>query len=336
MRKGFLSQFVYSSGLWIAGVLILLISALINFYFFNIDQQVVDIPLFNHFYGLEFSGFQLDTIIKSSPFGSMTRFLLLLGSALLLQYISTQFRLIRIRSFFPFFFFCVFSATILPSIPLTGAPLACFFFSWAVSRLFAACENSYANRAVFDASLLLAIASLFQYRIIFILPVFWIVMGILQVLSFKSFFASLIGALSVFWIIGGVSFLMEDYSFLMSHFNGLIIYEVIDFAKFSPAETAYTSFLGILMITAMLSFWPRQNMDKLRTRNYLNSALLLWFSLLALWIFSNNEMGLLLLLFSLSSLMAAHFFSLTDTRFSRGLFILFILLSIGVYYLIAA
>jgi len=336
MKKGFLSRFVYASGLWMAGVLILLLSASINLYFFNTDQQIVDIPLFDHFYGLEVFGFQLDAIIKSSPFASMTRFLLLLGSALLLQYISTQFRLIRTRSFFPFFFFCVFSAAILPSIPLTGASLACFFFCWAVSRLFAACEKSFAYRAVFDASLLLAIASLFQSRIIYLLPVFWVVMGILQIFSFKSFFASLVGALSIFWIIGGISFLVEDYSFLFSHFNSLIIYEVVDFAKFSQAEAAYTSFLGILMIAAMLSFWPRQNMDKLRTRNYLNSVLLLWFSLLALWLFSNNEMSLLLLLFSLSSLMAAHFFSLTDTLFSRGLFILFILLSIGVYFLIGA
>lgn len=334
MKKGFLSRFVYATGLWMVGVLILLLSAFINLYFFSADQQIVNIPLFNRFYGLEFFGFQLDTIIKSAPFGSVTRFLLLLGSAILLQSISTQFRLIRTRSFFPFFFFCVFSATILPSIPLSGAPLACFFFCWAVSRLFAACENGFINRAVFDASLLLAIASLFHPRIIYLLPVFWIVMGILQIVSFKSFFASLVGALSIFWIIGGISFLVEDYSFLWHHYNGLMIYEVIDFAKFSPAEAAYKSFLGILMIVAMLSFWPRQNMDKLRTRNYLNSILLLWFSLLALWIFSNNEMGLLLLLFSLSSLMTAHFFSLTDTRFSRGLFILFILLSIGVFFLI--
>jgi len=336
MKKGFLSQLVYSSGLWMAGVSILLLSACINIFHFISDPHLVHIPLFDRFYGLEILGIQLDDIIRSPIFASSTRFLLLLGCGLLLQYISTQFRLIRTRSFFPFFFFCVFSATILPSIPLNGAPLACFFFCWAVSRLFAACENSSANRAIFDASLLLVVASLFQSRIIYLLPVFWVVMGILQIISFKSFFASLAGALSILWIIGGISFLIEDFSFPMKHFQSLIFYEIIDFTKFSPAEASYIGFLGILMITAMLSFWPRQNMDKLRTRNYLNSVLLLWFSLLALWIFSNNDMGLLLLLFSLSSLMAAHFFSLTDTRFSRGLFILFILLSAVVYYLIGA
>ncbi|MEA4840429.1 MAG: hypothetical protein VB110_05450 [Bacteroidales bacterium] len=332
MKKGFLTKIAYSNGLWIAGFLLLLFSVFGNMFYSFTDSRIVEIPAFAELYGLEIFGFPLDLLLRNQLFGHILRFLLLLGSALLLQYISSEFRLIRVRSFFPFFLFCVFSATIIPAVPFDGSSIACFLFCCSCFRLFYALDGSV-NRAVFDASALLTMASLFQSKIIYLLVVFWLVMGILQIFSFKSFCASIIGMISIYWVIGGLSFLMDDYYFIMTYSQNLISFELVDFNSFSPAEIAYTSFLGLLMISAMVSFWPRQNLDKLRTRNYLNSVLLLWFSLLALWLFSGNGFGILLLLFSLSSLMAAHFFSLIDIRYSRILFIIFIILSISVRFL---
>jgi len=334
MKKGFLTNIVYSNGLWIAGLLLLLLSVIGNIVYFGVETKNVLIPAFSGLYGQDILGFQLDQLFRNTLVGYIFRFLMLLGSAIILQNISSDYRLIRVRSFFPFFLFCVFSATILPAIPLDGSSISCLLLCWSFFRLFAVEENGSANRAVFDAMVLLAIASLFHCRLLFLLPVFWMVMGVLQIFSFKSFLASIIGFLSVFWIIGGVSFLLEDYTFLLNYVNELVAFDLVDFNSFSTAEIAYISFVGILMISAMVSFWPRQNLDKLRTRNYLNSILLLWFSFLVLWLFSGNDMGILLMLFCLSSLMAAHFFSLMDTRYSRALFVLFILLSIFVYFLI--
>jgi len=334
MKKSFLTRIVYANGLWMVGLLMLLLSVFGNISYFYADKQAAGISAFTEIYGKNIFDFQLDLLFQNFFVGYLFRFLLLFGSAFLLQFISSEFRLIRIRSFFPFFIFCVFSATIIPIIPLDGTSVSCFFFCWSCLRLFAACETGPVNRSVFDAFVLLAIASLFQSKIIFLVPVLWIVMGILQIFSLKSFFASLIGAFSIFWIIGGVSFLYEDFTFLQKFSQDLIQHDLINFASFSPAEIAYTSFLGILMISAMMSFWLRQHLEKLRTRNYLNSVLLLWFSLLILWLFSGNDIGLLVILFCLSTLTVAHFFSLIDTMFSRSLFFILILLSIAVYFLL--
>ncbi|MDD4921725.1 MAG: DUF6427 family protein [Bacteroidales bacterium] len=333
MNKSLLTRISYSNGLWMVGVSMLLFSVIGNIFYFAPDQQYVNIQALAGLKGQEIFGLQIDQIFRNGLFIFLFRFLLLFGSALLLQYISSEFRLIRVRSFFPFFLFCVFSATVIPVIPMDGASISCFLFCWSCLRLFAALEPGNANRAVFDASVLLAVASLFQCRIILILPVFLLVMGILQIFSLKSFFASIIGALSIFWMVGCVSFLMDDYSFLQFFSKELLAFKFVDFSSFSPAEMAYTSFFGVLMISAMLSFLPKQHLDKLRTRNYLNSVLLLWFSLLILWLFSGNNMGLLLFLFCLSSLMAAHFFSLIDTMYSRVLFFIYIFLSVFVYFL---
>jgi len=333
MKNSFLTKMVYTNELWIGGLLLLLFSVFGPIFYSFTDSQIIEIPVFAGLYDLEIFGFQLDLLLRNQFLGHILRFLFMFGSALLLQYISSEFRLIRVRSYFPFFLFCVFSATIIPAVSFDGSSLACFLFCWSCFRLFYALNGSV-NHAVFDASALLTIASLFQSRIIYILVVFWLVMGILRVFSFKSFCASMIGMISIYWMIGGVSFLMDDYHFMITYFQSLISFEFVDFNSFSPAEIVYTSFLVILMVSAMISFWPRQNLDKLRTRNYLNSVLLLWFSLMALWLFSGNDMGILLILFSLSSLMIAHFFSLINSKCSQVLFILFITLSLFVRFLL--
>jgi len=334
MKKSFLTRIAYTNGLWIAGLLLLLFSAFGDmFYSFSV-MKTPEIKAFMGLDGQELFGYPLDSIFKNNYLCYSFRFLLLFGCALLLQFISSEFRLIRVRSFFPFFLFCIFSAAIIPILSLNGASISCFFFCWSCFRLFGSLDSRPVNRAIFDANALLAIASLFQPRIIYMLPVFWIVMGILQVFSFKSFMASIIGVISVFWVIGATSFLMDDYAFLLDFSQNLISFQLVNFSLFSSAEITYVAFLGLLMISAMIFFWPRQHMDKLRTRNYLNSVLLLWFAVLILWIFSDNEMGVLLLLFSLSALMAAHFFSLIDDRYSRVLFFILIILSVSVFFLI--
>jgi len=333
MRSSYLNRISSTNGLWIAGVILLLLSAFGNMFNPLVFSKSPVVEIAELMSGTEVFGNKLSMIFQNTYLNYLIRFLILLGCALLLQFITSEFRLIRVRSYYPFFLFCVFSAAIIPALPLDGAAVACFFFCWSCYRLFAALDMGSIYRGSFDAAALLAVASLFQSRILFLLPVYWMVMGILQILSFKSFSASLLGAVCILWVVGGVSFLIEDYSFLLAFSKDLISFELINLPDFSPAEIAYTSFLGLLMISAMFSFWPKQHLDKLRTRNYLNSILLLWFALLALWVFSGNNMGFLLLLFCLSALMAAHFFSLIDNRFSRSIFVLLMILSVSVYFL---
>lgn len=327
MKRGFLTRVAYNNGLWVSGLLLLFLSV------FS-DIQNAKIPFESILNVQDIFGSQILPFFQNGFLIRSVRFLLLLGCALLLQSVSSEYRLIRIRSFFPFFLFCILSATILPVLPLNGASFSCFFFCWACFRLFAASETTSTNRAVFDASFLFAVASLFQSRLLYLLPVTWIALGIMQALNTKSFFSSLLGSLCVFWIIGGLSFLFQDYSFLSAFSWDLVSFKLIDYTTFSPAEITYISFLLILMISAMASFLPRQNLDKLLTRNFLNSVLLIWFALLALWLFSGNNMGYLLLLFCLTSLIAAHFFSLIDTRYSRFMFFAFLILSAIVVFLL--
>lgn len=331
MRRGFLSTIAYSNALWGAGLLLLMAAASVNHFVFGGLSVGAESDLIEAFSGYTFLGFSLYDFFEFPFLDHLMQFLLLLGIGLTLQYMSSEFRLIRVRSFFPFFLFCLLSSTILPVLPLDGTALSCLLFTLSCYRLFLSLETGFESRAVFDASVLLSLASVFQSRYLWLMPAIWLVMGVLQVLNLRSFLASILGMLSVFWIIGGISFLIGDYGFLSAYSKDLLSFHLFSLSDLTSSEISYIAFLAVLMISAIISFWPKQHLDKLRTRNYLNSILLIWFALLVLWFFSANDESYMLPLLSLSSLVIAHFFSLVDSHFARILFFALLGLSATVY-----
>jgi len=331
MRRGFLSDIAYSNALWGAGLLLLVTAALVNPLVYGGLVVGSESELFISLGGYTFLGFSLFDILENSLLNHLMQLLLLLGTGMALQYMSSEFRLIRVRSFFPFFLFCLLSGTILPILQVDGSAISCLLLTLSCYRLFHSLDHGFESRAVFDAAVLLSLASIFQSRLLWLMPTIWLVMGVLQVLSLRSFLASILGMLSVFWIIGGISFLIGDYGFLLAYANDLIGFHLFSLSDISSSEISYIAFLAVLMISAIISFWPKQHLDKLRTRNYLNSVLMIWFALLLLWFFSGNDESYMLPLLALSTLVIAHFFSLVDSLFSRIMFFALLGLSVTVY-----
>ena len=110
MRKSFLTRIAYTNLLWMAGLLILLFSVSGNMFYYSAESKNISTAFLEKFNVQTIVGFQLDQILQNRFFGYAFRFLLLFGSALFLQFISSEYRLIRVRSFFPLFsvlyFFC--------------------------------------------------------------------------------------------------------------------------------------------------------------------------------------------------------------------------------------
>lgn len=331
MKRGFLSEIAYTNSLWGFGLVLLLASALVNHFIFGRLDVGAQSDIFNALSSYSFLGISINDVLQSPFLDHLIQFVLLLGIGMALQYMSSEFRLIRVRSFFPFFLFCLLGGTFLPVLPLNGAALSSLLLILSCYRLFRALDHGFESRAVFDASVLLAMASVLQSRLIWLMPAIWLVMGVLQVFNLRSFLASILGMLSVFWIIGGISFLMGDYAYVLAYVKDLLGFQLFNIEEISSSEITYIAFLAVLMISAIISFWPKQHLDKLKTRNYLNSVLLLWFALLILWFFSSNDESYMLPLMSLSTLVIAHFFSLVDSLYSRVMFFALLGLSVTVY-----
>jgi len=332
MKRGLLSKIAYTNTLWGIGLLLLLAATLTTI-FTSIDgASTTKTDLIDSLDNYSFLGITIADISKNVVVGHLFQFLFLLLTGLVLQFMSNEFRLIRVRSYFPFFLFCLLGGTLLPVMHLDGAAISGLLLMLSFVQLFRSIEHGQEARSAYDATLLLVLASLLQSRFLYLIPVLWLVMGILQVLNLRSLLASIFGFLTVFWIIAGICFLMEDYTFLIVYSIDLTNFNLSHLAEISTAEISYISFLVLLMISAIISFWPRQHLDKLKTRNYLNSVLLLWFALLFIWLFSANDESYLLPLVGLSAIVIAHFFSLVESLYSRFLFFALIGLSITIFF----
>jgi hypothetical protein len=333
MKRGFLTNITYKNVLWMTGLVLLVAAAVVNHLYVFSPESIVQNNVFKAINESVLLRFNITNPLRGNVVDHLFQFLYLMGAGFLLQYISSEFRLIRVRSFFPIFLFCVLAAAFLPVIPLNGAALSCLLFCLVCLSLFRSLESGLESRGAFNASVLLALAALFQSRLLYLMPSIWMVMSILQVLNYRSFLASLLGLISIAWIVSGLCFLTGEYGFIKIFFTDLTAFRVIDFSELSKAEIAYALFLVVLIISALVSFWPKQHLDKLRTRNYLNSILLLWFSLFILWLFSAKDLGYVLPLLSLTALFIAHFFSLVDNLYSRFMFFALIGLSTCVFFM---
>lgn len=326
MKRGFLTVIAYSNGLWAAGLLLLIISAVHNLILPISKQELPDNQLILYILNID----NLDAF----PFNHVLRFLYLLGSAFLVQYFSSQYRLIRVRSYFPFFFFCLFSATFLPFLPMNGVAFSSLFFSFSVIRLFKSFDSRNPHKSIFDAILLLSISSLFQPKLLFLIPVIWIMMSLFRVFSFKTFISSVLGFTIVYWVVVAFSFIFGNYQFLNTTVSELTDFKLFNINGIGLSELIYMIFLIILVVSSLIYFWPKQHLDKLLTRNYLNSVIFIWFSLLTLWMFSGNDLEFLIFLFNMTSIVVAYYFSLYDTIVSRILFISFLVISFFGYFTI--
>ena len=335
MNKGFLNKIVYSTGTWVTGLVLILLSFLVNLLSPGNSSAFSEIrPGMNFLLDWTDYNTWLVVLFQNHYFRIGIQALSLGGITLLVQYIATNHKIIRVRSFFPFFFICLFAAAFIPHIDSNGPFLACLFFCWSIYRLFYSFEKENATSAIFDASFLLSLSSLFLHGMVYLLPVLWLVMVILQSFNIKTFLASLIGFLSIFWIVAGVSFVIGDFQYLYVFWDDITSFQLLDFREISIAGDIFCVFQIMLTLIVSVYFLNSQHRDKLHTRNNIFSLLLLLVALSVLCLFSGDSFTAFMFIFlSVESIILGYFFSLEDNLFTRTLFVLCFILSMLFYFM---
>jgi hypothetical protein len=179
----------------------------------------------------------------------------------------------------------------------------------------------------------MSLASLFQVKLALLLPVMWLIVTAFRGISLKSFFSTLLGAAGIYWLVAIIIILSGKTAVFSDIINVFLKISLPDFYKVSVVEVLYLIFLSVLTISALMSFWPKSHLDKLITRNHMNSIIIMLLSLITIWLFSNNNVEILIYIFCLLSLIASHYFSLVDSLFSRMMFILLMVFSLVFYFM---
>lgn len=134
--------------------------------------------------------------------------------------------------------------------------------------IFRAYQNKHAVGSVFYAFMALGAASIFFPKILFLLPVMWIVMFTnIMAGSARTLAASVLGTLLPFWFLGAYCTYAGDFTMLTSFYDSIVTFgNVLDFTTM-PQQTLLQSGATVLLAFVGIIHFRRNNYkDRIRTR----------------------------------------------------------------------
>lgn len=260
-------------------------------------------------------------------------------STYLLTVMNNAYALIRVYS------------RMLPCAFLALSCMACFLFPalhGAITQLlviatylilFQTYQDTTSTGRTYYGFLCLGLASLTHVHIIFYLPLFWVLMWTnLQALSWRTFFASLLGLITPYWYIGCWLIYQEDFTPIVTHFSPL--WEFQPFFDFSVLNIGQTATLILLVAFSMLGaihFWQTSFLDKIRIRHFYSFFIRMnLLTCLLICLQPQHYDPLIRIAIINTAPLIAHYISLTHSRVSNILFylILILVLSLTAYNII--
>lgn len=214
---------------------------------------------------------------------------------------------------------------------------ACFLFSSFEGAIVQLClvasmlplYQTYQDKTsvglIFYTFLLLGIGSVVQVKILWFVPLYWIIMtAFIYSLSFKTFMASIIGIILPYWCISAWLLWKEngDLSYYIDHFSPLTEYQFpFDYSTIPPIHVVVLAFFMILSFTGMIHFIRTSFNDKIRIRQIYYSFMFLNILAVAVLILQPQYEDIMLRsIIITTSPLIGHFVSLTYTRITNVAF----------------
>ena len=198
--------------------------------------------------------------------------------------------------------------------------------------LFHAYQDKEAHDKIFYAFCILGVASIFEVKVLWLVPVLWILLATcLMAMSLRNFLASVFGLLTPYWLVIGYN-TYEGHITILTHFEGLTTFGPI--ADFSTLPLWMLVTLGLLLLLTIIGtihFLHYSYNDKIRTRMLFEIFITMSFLSLAFIVLQPTYSNVLipLLIVNMSPLVG-HVITFTHTRFTNIAFAVLSLVTLGV------
>lgn len=205
----------------------------------------------------------------------------------------------------------------------------CFIASYLL--LFASYQDKRAQGRMFYAFMFIGIASVIYPQSLFFVPVLWVLIGTnLMAMSWRNFWASVIGLTAPYWFIGGYCAMTDGFWTVVQELeSNLWTARPYDITVSVGTAVAFGFTLLVTAIGAV-HFLRNSYKDKIRTRMIYEMLITLAAFTAALAVLQPANAGQLTgILIVNASILAGHFFALTCTRFTNIAFILLALLALA-------
>lgn len=180
----------------------------------------------------------------------------------------------------------------------------------------------------FYAYLFLGLASTVFIQMLFFLPIIWILTATqLNALSWRTFFASLLGLLTPYWLgVTALFFRQKNFDFFITHLATLKQFQTLgDYSMVTLPRLLVFLFVIALALTGTIHFWRTSYNDKIRTRQLYGFFMTMTvFTTLFLLLQPQHYDVLTRIMILNTSPLIAHFIALTHTKWTNIAFYIII------------
>lgn len=197
-------------------------------------------------------------LLSNSTFSKLSGFILLLSISFFLNHLNTKFILIPERTYMPSIIYIVIVSGILINKDLSPAMPAAFFLLVAIDRLLELYRIEKLSYNSFDAGLLIGLASLFYFNIIFFLIFIWVALATLRQSYWREWVYPIMGV-SVPYILMFSIYYLTDRDF--NTINNIVkenfsSHVKINISIMQNITLGYMAFLIILASNHMIKSYP--------------------------------------------------------------------------------
>ena len=252
-------------------------------------------------------------------------------STFLMMVLNNQNALIRIYSRMVSCCFLVIICAGCFLFPSVSASVTCLCFIAALLLLSHTYQDKRSVGGTFYAFCMVGLLSLIHVRILYFVPVFWLLMAFkLQSLSWRTFLSSVVGLLLPYWLLAPYFAWLGDVAPVLEHFEqlGWVTFPA-DYAVLTTSQIFYYCLLVVLATIGTVHFLRKRYQDKIRTRlMYDGFIILTWLALLMLGLQPQHDTLLFPIAVICVSPIVGHFIALTNTRWTNITFYVITLLTL--------
>lgn len=213
--------------------------------------------------------------------------------------------------------------------PQLSAGMAALAVTTFYLLLFQTYQDKRAMGMIFYAYAMLGIGSIFWVQLLWLVPLFWILMAT-NILAFsgRTFFASILGLVLPYWFLGGYYFLTGQITMLGGHFADILnVGPLFALGLLDLHHFVTIGFVFLLGILGIVHFLRNSYKDKIRIRMYYEAFIVVELVLMAaIIVFPKMADPIMALLITTTAPLIGHFLALTHTKVTNITF--FVILAI--------
>ncbi|MCI6160004.1 MAG: hypothetical protein PUH24_07840 [Prevotellaceae bacterium] len=217
------------------------------------------------------------------------------------------------------------AAFLFPSLTVAIVQVCTVAFYTIIFRTY---QDKLSPGLTFYAFFCLGIASVVFIQIVFFVPFLWLMMTFyLMAFSPKMLIASIIGIIAPYWFLAPAAALTDNLDKLVAHFFAIADFQpLFQYGEIKETQLIAFALTVLLALLGIVHFLRKSYMDKIRTRMLYYIFIAMDVILIAFIVLQPQHCDVLLTMLIInSSPLIAHFFTLTHTKTTNFLFMLFIL-----------